>query len=323
MPLQVTRELRHPELESQQVISERSSRQSGYARTMMYRLVRWTFQLLSLLSLQQLRAVARILAWIAWCLRLRPVRTTIRNLELCFSQLSEDERESLARESLYQTACVAMESAALWNWSPARLNVLFEQPDGHAEISVAASGGPVLLACPHLGNWEFLAYSLATEFGITALYQARRMGGYERCIVESRTRFGAAMVDANWGGIRTLLKRLKSGGTVAVLPDQVPTKGNGIVAEFMGRKAVTATLFHELQQRTEAQSFLGVCDRVENGFRMRYVPIEEAIESSDPLASCNALNRAIEAEIHRIPSQYQWEYKRFRRVSSSDIYRTQ
>ena len=66
-------------------------------------------------------------------------------------------------------------------------------------------------------------------------------------------------------------------------------------------KAVTATLYHELLQRTEAQPFLGVCVRAENGFRMRYTPIEGKINSPDPLTSCNALNRAIETEIRRVP----------------------
>lgn len=290
---------------------------------MTYKLVRWTFRILSLLSLQRLRGVARILAQIAWRLQMRPARTTIRNLEFCFSQLSEEEQASLARESLYQTACVAMESAALWYWPPTRIDVLFERPEGHREISAAVSRGPVLLACPHLGNWEFLAFSLAKDFGITALYQARRLSGYERCMVEFRARFGANMVDANRSGIRALFKTLKSGGVAALLPDQVPTRGNGIIADFMERKAVTATLYHELLQRTEAQPFLGVCVRVKDGFRMRYTPIEGKIDSPDPLTSCNALNRAIESEIRRMPSQYQWEYKRFRRVESSDIYRVQ
>ena len=262
-----------------------------------------------------------MLGGLAWALYSRPARTSMRNIEFCFPELAPKEQRALARESLCETARVAMESAILWYWQQPRIEALFREPEGIEHVHDAMKRGGVLLACPHLGNWEFLTYSLAVNFGITALYQARHLGAYERCVVEARFRFGGEMVEAGGGGLRAVVRALRSGGVVAILPDQVPTRGKGVIANFMGMKAVTGTLFHELVLRSGAEPIHCVCRRVDGGFQVSYTPIEGGIRDPDPVIGCQALNDAIEAATRISPSQYQWEYKRFRRVETYDVYR--
>jgi KDO2-lipid IV(A) lauroyltransferase len=42
------------------------------------------------------------------------------------------------------------------------------------------------------------------------------------------------------------------------------------------------------------------------------MPAEEAINSADQQTSLDALNRGVESIVALAPSQYQWEYKRFK-----------
>ncbi len=247
-------------------------------------------------------------------------RSTSRNLELAYPRMNVMERRSLAIESLRQTATIYAESGLVWHWPSAKIDRCLLAVHGSDVLADDRKGNGMLMLVPHFGNWEVLSYYFASKGPLTALYENRRIQSVEGDINAARERHGGRLVPPTQAGLRTLLLALRRGELVAVLPDQVPARGNGVMAAFMGRDALTGTLSHRLIQKTGARVCLATAMRVHGGFEVWFDPLEESVYDADPVTSANAINAGIEMAIARAPAQYQWEYKRFRIPGGPDVY---
>ena len=69
---------------------------------------------------------------------------------------------------------------------------------------------------------EFLSVYLGDQYEISALYDPPNMSALEDSMTKTRERQGATMHPTTGSGLRGLMRGLKSGDLVVVLPDQVP-----------------------------------------------------------------------------------------------------
>jgi len=104
---------------------------------------------------------------------------------------------------------------------------------------------------------------------------------------------------------------------VGILPDQTPRREGGEFADFYGIPTLTMTLASKLIQKTEAKPLVTYAQRLPDaqGFKIVIREAEPGMESTDMVKSLTALNHSVEKCIADVPSQYQWEYKRFRRTA--------
>ncbi len=246
------------------------------------------------------------------------------NLARCFPEMSEKEREKLARTSVVNTVATGFEMATLWRkpWNHAEDQITRIRNQQLLTDGVEAGRG-VLVLVPHIGNWEIFGQYLATVGPTTSLYAPPKIEALDPLIRDGRESTGATLVPTNVRGVRALLKALKGGGIVGVLPDQEPDLSGGDFAPFFGHPTLTMTLAYNLIQRTGCKVVFGFGKRVADGFELVLLPAEQAIYSDEVKVSLAALNRGVESCIAEAPEQYQWEYKRFRRIpeGKSGIYR--
>ena len=92
----------------------------------------------------------------------------------------------------------------------------------------------------------------------TWLYQRPNLPALDRLITRTRSRGGIKMVPANRSGVSKILKSLKQGKIVGVLPDQVPPEEGGTFAPYYTEQALTMTLVSKLLQKTNAKVFCGL-----------------------------------------------------------------
>jgi KDO2-lipid IV(A) lauroyltransferase len=113
-----------------------------------------------------------------------------------------------------------------------------------------------------------------------------------------------------------MLRALRRGQAVGLLPDQVPPEGMGVWAPFFGRRAYTMTLAARLVQQTGAVPLLAWGERLPHG--AGYVVHLSALDEALPVeaaaqAECAAvINRAMERLILQRPQQYLWGYHRYK-----------
>lgn len=270
--------------------------------------------LASYLPLELCRSLGRGLGRCAWWLGGSPRRVTQRNIGLAFPELSAAEQTRLACRSLQATGELAVEMGYIWNrpWETVRTHIL-EVRGGDAVREALASGSGVMMLGPHLGNWEVVGLHIS-EFGESvALYEPPHMQALDSMVRGARERSGTSLVPTDAKGLVTLVRALKKGAIAGILPDQVPpVVESGENSPFMGISCFTMTLASKLLVRSGALAFFGFAERVPGGYRLHYIPASPEIYSEDLAVSLKALNDGVEKCLRVCPSQYQWEYKRFR-----------
>ncbi len=262
-----------------------------------------------------LEALGWVVGQLLWWTKTRTRRITEINIERCLPDWSAQERQRLARASLLDFGEKAFEIAKVWFAPPYTAVAAIVAVEGeHLLRRELASGRGVILLGPHHGNWEMLGLFVGRFYGLTTMYLPAKDPVVDALIRGVRTRGGATVAPASAGGIRTLLKVLKQGGLVGVLPDQVPKQAGAEFAPFFGAPALTMTLTSNLLQKTGARALFGCALRVGRGggFRIVFREPDAGLYSPDIDTSLAALNLGVEAIARECPAQYQWEYKRFK-----------
>ncbi|WP_151704855.1 lysophospholipid acyltransferase family protein [Nitrincola alkalilacustris] len=241
-------------------------------------------------------------------------RTTRQNIEACFPEMPEAARERLVEASLVETGAVGAEMGMALMWSARRTlsRVQYIENEGLLKKGLERGKGIIVLG-PHLGNWEVLGLYLSAHYPLTAMYKPPRLELLERMVRRKRERLGANLVPANLKGVRALLKALKRGEVVGILPDQEPEPEGGVFAPFFGKQALTMKLLPQLAAQSGAMVVCGFALRLSNGdgFSIHFSEVGGNIHSRDVELAATEMNQAIESCVALAPEQYQWEYKRF------------
>jgi len=181
----------------------------------------------------------------------------------------------------------------------------------HFEAAERAGRG-ILLLTPHLGCFELLSFWLASRGPVTVLYRPPRVALLREVMAAGRARDGVVrLAPTNLGGVRKLIRTLRAREIVGLLPDQVPSFGDGAWVPFFGRDAYTMTLPERLVGATGATIVIAFMERLpgSTGYRLRVRPFEPP---SDGTSLTATINRAIESAIRACPSQYLWAYNRYK-----------
>jgi Kdo2-lipid IVA lauroyltransferase/acyltransferase len=180
------------------------------------------------------------------------------------------------------------------------------------EAALEAKRGVIFLT-PHLGCFEILAQAVARKTTLTVLYRPPRKEALKPLIEGARARDNLLLAPANLSGVRILLKALKQGGAIGLLPDQVPQQGEGVWADFFGKPAYTMTLSAKMHQMTGAPIILSYAERLPagKGYVLRFVLFEGELGNT-PEQQARAINAGMEQLIARCPAQYFWSYNRYK-----------
>jgi KDO2-lipid IV(A) lauroyltransferase len=240
-------------------------------------------------------------------------KTTQQNLGHCFPDNSLKANKALATARMKHLGQAFFETPGLWRRPPGWLQSKIVAVEGESYLreAIANDRGTILLI-PHQGNWEVIGLWVAKQAAMTSLYQPpknRRLGNW---IKTSREQTGANLVPTNVRGVAALLKALNLGETVAILPDQQPPKVSGDFAPLFGKSALTMTLAYNLLNRSNSQALFCTALREKGGWRLHFVPADQAIYSEDQAISLKAMNQGVESIAAQAMDQYQWEYKRYR-----------
>jgi KDO2-lipid IV(A) lauroyltransferase len=186
------------------------------------------------------------------------------------------------------------------------------------------SGKGIVFLTPHLGCFELTAQQVSLRVELTVMYRPPRKSALKPLVEDARARQHMHLAPATLSGVRMLVKALKGGQPVGVLPDQVPQQGEGVWAPFFGRDAYTMTLPAKLAQLGKADILLVYAERLPRGrgYAIRFVPFDGTL-AGDQAAQAATINRAMEQLIARCPSQYFWSYNRYKRPQGVDAPHTE
>lgn len=258
------------------------------------------FRLLAYLPLPLLHNLGALAGWLAYALS--PAYR--RHLQ---------ENMTLAGVASARTAAVAeagktvLELPKLWLQPQDEVVSRVAKVSGWELVEAAwRDGKGILFITPHLGCFEITAQYYAQHRPMTVLYR-RPKQAWLGPIIESGRGANLKLAPADVSGVKKLLKALKSGEAVGMLPDQAPKEGEGVWAPFFGKPAYTMTLAARLAQ-TGATVILAYAERLHYGAGYHLKLFSPQGETATPAD----INREMERLILMCPEQYLWGYNRYK-----------
>ncbi len=265
------------------------------------------FRLLSRVPLAWLQAFGRFLGLLVYAL---PGRYRDR-LQQNAAQAGYASRQ-FARRAAAETGAAILELPWVWFRSDEALDRV---TCSGLEVfhDARRAGKTILFLTPHLGSFELSARYGALLGPITVLFREPRHPRLGPLLEQARARSGVSIAPANLQGVRRLVRALRSGEMVGILPDQVPGAGEGAWAPFFGRDAYTVTLPARLARMPGVAVIGTACERLPagKGWRLHFMAIDTPAPET-PAEQAAWVNTIMENLIRICPHQYLWSYNRYK-----------
>lgn len=265
------------------------------------------FRLLSRLPLPVLHNLGALLGWLIYLLSPTYRRHLRENIALAGCEFARNAAVAEAGKTL-------IELPKLWLRPQSEVSGRVVKVTGWELVEQAwQAGRSILFLTPHLGCFEITAQYYAAHKPITVLYR-RPKQDWLAPIIETGRGANLKLAAADIGGVRKLIKALKTGEAVGMLPDQAPGVGEGEWAPFFGKPAYTMTLAARLAQ-SGAVVILTYAERLHYGagYHLRLFAPEGDVGTPA------GINREIERLIRFCPEQYLWGYNRYKKPAGASL----
>ncbi|MGC4061877.1 MAG: lipid A biosynthesis acyltransferase [Aquabacterium sp.] len=274
--------------------------------------------LLHWLPLPVLAALARSVGRLLFKLAGSRRKVGLRNLELCFPDMPQAEREALLRAHFGWLTQSLLDRAVLWWASPARIKRLIhvEGDIDLAEREMQSTGRPTMWLCPHFVGLDVAgaAILLCQQRPGASIYQTQSNPLMDKLMKRGRLRFGNAEIFPRSDSVKPLLRAIKDGRGFFNLPDMDFGRRDAAFVPFFGVPAATllapsrmARMLDMVVQPVIAELLPGG-----RGWRVRFMAPLADFPTADAEADTARMNRFIEGEILKQPEQYLWVHKRFK-----------
>ena len=263
---------------------------------------------MALLPLRLLHALGALLGWLVFI-----ASPTYRRRFLA-NAASAGYAFAQVRPAVAHAGRLTAEIPRLWFGQPPVCAMRNEE----VVTTAYAEGRGLIYLTPHIGSFELSASDVARRWGaiygpITVLYRPARQPWLARLMETARNRPSMHSVPTTLAGVREMLRALRRGEAVGLLPDQVPPVDQGVWAPFFGQDAYTMTLVARLARQTGAAVVLAHCERLPRGrgFVTHLERLQEPL-SDDAAVAAAQINQAMEHIVRQCPEQYLWGYARYK-----------
>ncbi|WP_249938503.1 phosphatidylinositol mannoside acyltransferase [Streptomyces mirabilis] len=180
--------------------------------------------------------LGRTIADIAWKRRGKGVQRLESNYARVLPDATPERLAELSRAGMRSYLRYWMESFRLPAWSEERVRTGFDCKDVHHLTDGLASDRGVILALPHMGNWDLAGAWVTTKLETPFTTVAERLKPeslYDR-FVAYREGLGMEVLPHSGGtAFGTLARRLRDGGLICLVAER-DLSASGVDVEFFG-----------------------------------------------------------------------------------------
>jgi len=237
---------------------------------------------------------------------------TQTNLRLCMPELSDRERDALARRHFQHYARSVLERGVLWWGSTARLRRLIQVEPGVPLDQIAA--GPTILLCPHFVCLDVAGVAVMLESSLCSIYTAQRDPVFDGALRRGRTRFRPIELVSRAAGIKPIIRAMRNRLPYFMLPDLDFGARDALFVPFFGIPAATLTAPARIAAATGAKVIPVVATFLPGyrGWKVTFYPAWDNYPDDDLAVSARRMNAFIEERVREAPGEYFWAHKRFK-----------
>ena len=238
----------------------------------------------------------------------------LRNVELCFPEMSERDRRALVKSHFRWLARSILERGLLWYASGERLRRLIRV---EGDVALAErSERPVMWLVPHFMGLDVAgaATQLFQTRHVASIYQEQSDAVMDAAIRRGRLRYDQGEVFPRSDSAKPLIRAIRKGWAFFNLPDMDFGERDAAFVPFFGVPAATLLAPSRMARALDMVVQPVVAEMLPRGrgYRVRFLDPWTDFPTDDALADTARMNRWIETEIRRNPAQYLWVHKRFK-----------
>jgi KDO2-lipid IV(A) lauroyltransferase len=262
----------------------------------------------------------KILASIVYYIDFQHRHIAAVNLKIALPDLSERERNRIARRSFQNTAMNLLEISKLPDLTPQNISSLvsYDPVNGLGNFKSALQRGQgILYLTGHFSSWELLPAAHAL-YGHPLSFITRPLDNsrLDRYLLGIRESNGNRAVSKK-NSARQILNSLKCNGSAGILMDQNTSLQEGIFADFFGIPAATTTGMAIFALRTDAPVLPGDLTPMRDGrYVIKFLPPLEISRTGDMSldlrTNTRRFNEVLEQIIREQPESWLWGHKRWK-----------
>ena len=249
-------------------------------------------------------------------------QVTKRNLSIAFPEMSYFDLECLSKESYKETLKSVYETFYAWSRSNKKIIYQTRRINNRFLFNNQNNQNGLILFALHNRSIDFMLSWIGSQRVHTSLYKKIKLNSVNRYVKKIREIGGSKMVETGVGGVKTILNALENNQMTCMASDQVPADGLGTYSTFFNHECYSFSLAPRLAKKSMKEILMSYISYDENiGYVMNFTKPHHKIYSS---IGVDVMNKEMEQVIKKMPAEYSWEYKKFRKLSSEpkDIYKS-
>ena len=278
---------------------------------MMGRLGVGVMRLLARLPLPVLRGLGWLIGRILFVLAAPRRRVALRNLALCYPDVSEQQRRVWAQET-FVVFCQSWLDRS-WLWFAPR-EVVLARVKLTGALDELEGDTPTIIFAPHFYGMDAggSALTLHTSRAFTSIFSTHPNPAVDAWFREGRQRFGDVRMLNRNDGVKPIISNLRKGGLLYLLPDMDFGRNDSLFVPFYGVQAATVPSLSRFARLGRAKVIAMVTRLTPTGYCAEITASWPAYPSEDVQADTARMNAHLQSYIDASPGQYYWVHKRFK-----------
>ena len=266
---------------------------------------------LALLPLGLVRALGSLLGRLLFVLARSRRRIALTNLRLCFPQLGEAERVALARRNFVYFAQAFLDRSWLWHGEPALVRRRLRITGAVQDLT---RDGAVVMFAPHFYGMDAGGSAVMQQIDRPActIYSTQNNAVVDAWMRRGRQRFGDATLLSRTEGVKPIVRALRDGKMLYLLPDMDLGPLESVFVPFYGVPTATVPSLSRFAKLGQARVVPVVTRLTSFGYEVRVHPAWTGYPTADATADAALMNQRLQGYIDEMPEQYYWVHKRFK-----------
>lgn len=241
------------------------------------------------------------------------------NLKRCFPEKSEQEIQSIMRETYHHTADVFVEFFKEISMSEEELckRMVVKNPEAFREIEQKGKG--VILLATHYGNFEWMTTRTvtSTKFHCYGVYAPLGSPYFEELAHRGRLRWGGGLIPAK-NAISVVAEKLEGQNIIGFICDQTPSRSRILYfTDFFGQVTAVHDRFANLAVQKQTDIYFVDVRSVKRGYytmELVLLPTQEfqPYTQENVQALTDRYTKMLESVIREQPQYWLWTHKRWK-----------
>jgi len=235
------------------------------------------------------------------------------NIDLCFPELSDEEKKELIRQNYRHQARSFLYYGIIW-WAPEfilKKRIVFKGRE-NIEKSLANNRSVIFMAAHSLGL-EAAVSAATLNYPSSGPFNPMKNKLVDWLVAKGRSRHGGILYTRE-AGLRPIIKDVRGGCTMFYLPDEDLGADRSIFVPFFAVEKASVPVLGRLSKscRADVLPTMACYDEEKHQYVIHVLPAMKDFPTGDDYDDTLAMNKSLEEIIRICPSQYFWIMKLFK-----------